>query len=367
MLELALRHLSELRSLRQASRVYRFILLLPVLALLNLHMPPAQAQGGCVTYFSTDGVTIYLLFPSSNILTSSTFGYIDPGCTVSGRDAISSDPGPWSVGDGFVLASNSTNARELCRFLHGDRVLGVALATTYTRIYRCHARSNPEGPRSAGGAGGAGSSRGCGTGIDLPLTGLRLHAYDGMDSGIQFRRLDHCGVGIESVIDMGFLDAVDIWSDVGSGYDVCFPQIGRIVFLDAATSPRSVVFPEYRFDDGWTCASMGRAGTMVLVEAPASTVALTSTTTRRPGTNDSIDDAIPLGDCAVTPRVNLRLRVGPWGTILDVVPRDTEVAAKARTKSWFNVTYLEQDGWSAAWLADSEGECERSSAEAGDG
>ena len=215
-------------------------------------------------------------------------------------------------------------------------------------------------PGTIGGGRGSGGTSHCGTGIDLPLTGLRLHAYDGMDSGIQFRRLDHCGVGIKSVVDMGFLDAVDIWSNVGSGYDVCFPQIGRIVFLDAASSPRSVVYPEYRFDDGWTCSSMDRAGTMVLVKAPTdiATQTSTTTTTRRPGTNDSIDDAIDLEDCAVTPRVNLRLRAAPWGKILDVVPRDTEVAAKARTKSWFNVTHIEQEGWSAAWLADSEGGCE---------
>ena len=38
------------------------------------------------------------------------------------------------------------------------------------------------------------------------------------------------------------------------------------------------------------------------------------------------------------------------------IPRGTEVPAKARTQSWFNVTYLEQEGWSAAWLADSEGD-----------
>ena len=202
------------------------------------------------------------------------------------------------------------------------------------------------------------SSRVCGTGVDLPLTGLRLHAYDGMGSGIQFRRLDHCGVGIKSVIDMGFLDAVDIWSDVGNGYNVCFPQIGRIVFLDAASSPRSVVYPEYRFDGGWTCASMNRAGTMVLVKGTAGTVAQTSPTTRRPGTDDSIDDAIPLGDCAVTPRVNLRLRAAPWGKILDVIPAGTTVVAIARTKSWFNVTHDENEGWSAAWLTSTDGDCD---------
>ena len=193
------------------------------------------------------------------------------------------------------------------------------------------------------------SSRVCGIGIDLPLTGLRLHAFDGMGSGIQFRRLDNCGVGDQTVIDMGFLDAVDIWGNIGRGYSVCFPRIGRIVFLDAATSPRTLMDVENVIDNGYTCAAMNRAGTMVLVNAPAGTVAQTSTsttqTTRRPGTDDSINDAIDLEDCAVTTLVNLRMRAGPWGKIVDVIPADSDVPAKARTKSWFNVTYLEQEGW----------------------
>ena len=195
----------------------------------------------------------------------------------------------------------------------------------------------------------------------LPLAGLRLHAFDGMHSGIQFNRLSNYGVGDPAVIEMGFLDAVDVWGNIGRGYSVCFPQAGRIVFLDAATSPRTLMEVDNVIDDGYTCAAMNRAGTMVLVNAPAGTVAQTSTsttqTTRRPGTDDSIDDAIKLDNCTVTPRVNLRLRSAPWGRILDVIPRGTEVPAKARTKSWFQITYDETEGWSAAWLTDIESEC----------
>ena len=364
MLELALRHLSELRSLRQASRVYRFILLLPLAAILSLPTPTAQAQGGC-EYVMTHpaGHDLYVQVPEDNIITESPTTYLDQDCKIV--DPLSLTEPPWFLRDGLVSAPNAETAWTLCQSINRGPILQVRKWAFTDSIYMCWAASADAMETAAETESGEESrSRGCGTGLDLPLTGLRLHAYDGMDSGIQFRRLDHCGVGIKSVIDIGFLDAVDIWGNTGSGYDVCFPQIGRIVFLDAATSPRSVVFPEYRFDGGWTCASMNRAGTMVLVKGPAGTVAQTSPTTRRPGTEDSIDDAIKLEDCAVTPRVNLRLRAAPWGKILDVVPRDTEVAAKARTKSWFNVMYLEQDGWSAAWLADSEGECEREIEEA---
>ena len=137
------------------------------------------------------------------------------------------------------------------------------------------------GPGSVG-EDGLTSVEACGFTANLPLDGLRLHAFDGMNNGIQFRRLDNCGVGDPAVFEMGFLDAVDIWSNVGSGYSVCFPEKGRIVFLDAATSPRTLMEIEYFIEDDRTCAAMDRAGTMVLVET-ADTTATPVESTRRPG------------------------------------------------------------------------------------
>ena len=180
-----------------------------------------------------------------------------------------------------------------------------------------------------------------------------------MGSGIQFRRLDSCGVGDPAAFEMGFLDAVDIWGNVGSGYEVCFPQIRRIVFLDAATAPRTLIFPDYSLDNGWTCASLHIAGTMVLVLAQEEeSEPQTSTTTISPGTNDPVSSAIELENCAVTPLVNLNLRAAPWSRILDTIPRGTQVPAKARTQSWFRVTYADRDGWSAAWLTNTDGDCD---------
>ena len=217
-----------------------------------------------------------------------------------------------------------------------------------------------------GGGSGSGGGRGGRAGFrdipNFPLTGLKLRAFDGANTGIQFRRLTQYYIGIQSVLDMGVLDAVDVWSNIGSGYEVCFPGPGRVVFLDAATSPRTEENMSHYFDDAYTCATSDRAGTMVLVELEAGTTGQPTSTShptpRRPGTNDSIDSAIELEDCEITPRFNLRLRETPWGRILDVIPLGETVDANARTKSWFKVTYLEQEGWSAAWLADSEGECD---------
>ena len=387
--------------------------LLPLLCLLILTLaaPAATAQRGtCALLAPGAGDVFYTLFPSSNLLIGTFQYYTDPDCQ---------DPtGPvHQLTNGWALATSPEEAWSICQAHHGDtldRVSDYWSSRPGTNVWSCIEREsggsrtlrallgivsdadtsevalsacqgrfskvNEVQPFSQGGPGtwmcfyvyqerfgssgsrssaGGSSSRTCGLGIRLPLTGLRLDAFDGMSSGIQFNRIEHCGVGDPAVIDMGFLDAVDIWSNIGSGYSVCFPQPGRIVFLDAATSPRTLIFPDYNHDDGWTCASLNIAGTMVLVEAADGTGAETSTAPiRRPGTDDSVDDAIVLENCLVTPRLNLRLRAAPWAKILDVIPRDTEVPAMARTMSWFHVTYDEINGWSAAWLADSDGDCD---------
>lgn len=195
---------------------------------------------------------------------------------------------------------------------------------------------------------------------NLPLSGLKLRAFDGPDSGIQFRRLTQFYIGVQSVLDMGVLDAVDVWGNTGSGYEACFPGPGRVIFLDAATSPRTVVNLEHSVQGEYTCATSGRAGTMVLVkpDEDAPTQTTRPVVTRRPGTNDSVDTAISLQDCSITPRFNLRLRAAPWGGIRGIVPVGASVAATARTKSWFKISYQDQSGWSAAWLANSQGNCD---------
>ena len=386
---------------------------LPLLCFLLVTLPiPAAQAGGCVFISPNGEVNEYVNFFGSNVLQGSFAGYSDANCQTALRH-YSNHPGmiltsspdsamstcrqindapilmvtPLSretagsifqciLGDpddttesqtyeyviGFVFLdgpSSLEQGRDAC-------IRDIPPSNTAQRWYdhpstfRCvyigklplSGRVNIRG--SAGGGSGV-SYGGCVHGIDLPLTGLRLHAFDGMGSGIQFRRLDNCGVGIQSVIDMGFLDAVDIWNNVGSGYEVCFPKIGRIVFLDASTAPRSVVFPEFRFEDGWTCASMGIAGTMVLVNPPAGSVAHTltptpTTTTRRPGTDDSIDDAIALETCEITPRANLRLRAAPWGKILDVIPRDTNCCGKG-TNEVMVQRHLRRDRWLVSRLA----------------
>ena len=194
-------------------------------------------------------------------------------------------------------------------------------------------------------------------------TDLEIEAVNGLRSGIECQRVDNAGVGIQWVIDLGVLDAVDVWSYVGGGYEVCFPQSGRIIFLDAATSPRTVRTDiSYEFRDGYTCAAMGVAGTLVLVTADSAEISSDSTSSAVTGaTVDSAGDVISwatiLADCRVTTDFNLRLRRQPGGDSLRLVPRNTTLTATKRTVYWFKVKFNNVDGWIAASLTTIEGDC----------
>ena len=96
-------------------------------------------------------------------------------------------------------------------------------------------------------------------------TGATFGATFGLDSGVHFRQLDGAGIGIQSIIDAGYLEAFDVWGYVEQGVEVCFPQIGRVVFLDANTSPRAIVPLTSTVVNGQTCVSIDSPGSLVLL------------------------------------------------------------------------------------------------------
>ena len=263
---------SELWKLGQRHSLIQVVILMSVVTLTFLFAPATQAQGGCYLYFTSGGISFYFDWPSSNILRGPVWAYVDAACTIDERDVLrpSLVLAPWYPGGNvLVLASDADAAWALCYSVFGDRLISASPRSGYSPTYDCVALAAPKTGTKDGSAEHYGlvSEEACGFTANLPLEGLRLHAFDGMNSGIQFRRLDNCGVGDPAVFEMGFLDAVDIWSNVGSGYSVCFPRKGRIVFLDAAASPRTLAYPSFHHEESWTCATMSIAGTMVLVEA----------------------------------------------------------------------------------------------------
>ena len=96
-------------------------------------------------------------------------------------------------------------------------------------------------------------------------TGMTFEAAYGLDSGVHFRELDGAGIGIQSIIDAGPLAALDVYGYVEQGVEVCFPQIGRVVFLDARTMPRAITSLPATVKNGMTCAYLNSPGSLVLL------------------------------------------------------------------------------------------------------
>ena len=96
-------------------------------------------------------------------------------------------------------------------------------------------------------------------------TGMTFEATYGLDSGVHFRQLDGAGIGVQSIIDAGYLAALDVYGYVEQGVEVCFPQIGRVIFLDARTMPRAITPLESTVVNGMTCASISSPGSLVLM------------------------------------------------------------------------------------------------------
>ncbi len=96
-------------------------------------------------------------------------------------------------------------------------------------------------------------------------TGATFRTAFGLDSGVHFRQLDGAGIGIQSIIDAGYLEAFDVYGYVEQGVEVCFPQIGRVIFLDARTMPRAITPLESTVVSGQTCVSINSPGSLVLM------------------------------------------------------------------------------------------------------
>lgn len=157
------------------------------------------------------------------------------------------------------------------------------------------------------------------------------------------------GVGVQSVIDLGLVDAIDVWGYVEQGVEVCFPDTGYVLFLDASTSPRTVTAIDAYLKDGQTCVYLDRAGSVVLTESA--------------GEYGSLPAAEPqlqaLTDCIVTTNYLLNFRDGPGGALLDTfIPYNVNLTALRRTTDWFEVDYDGERGWISAAYVTSPGNCD---------
>ena len=204
----------------------------------------------------------------------------------------------------------------------------------------------------------------------------------GAGSFPQCTRLNGTGIGVKSIIENGFIDAVDVWGLVSAGTKVCFGATGDFLFLDAATSPRSVSGLAGYLSGGMTCTEINRPGSVVLIPGEGPTETTTSPVTTAPLALDGEIEAeeIPLGDCTVTTTHVVNFRASPAGTRLTVLRKGISVTARARTtdwheqvleagiplnsltrtSDWFMVEYEGASGWISADYVTTEGSCEES-------
>ena len=201
-------------------------------------------------------------------------------------------------------------------------------------------------------------------------TGIRVNATYDICDGIQFQRHSIDAIGIQWIIDSGPLDVVDVWGWVRPTAEVCFPQAGKTIFLDASTSPRSVQ-PLDSFRDGdYTCARITRAGMIVLM-SPASPYGtppaasppgpLVPPQTAGPAQPPPEPTAIPstaLTGCMVRTKAILNLRSSPGGAIVGLVPWEAWLTALEHSPGWFKIDFHGAQGWISADYVEPRGDCE---------
>ncbi len=167
--------------------------------------------------------------------------------------------------------------------------------------------------------------------------------------GAQCQRVDGGGIGNEQIVSEGFIMAVDIWGWLGAGVDVCFAASGKIVLLDAATSPRRILPLPAFAENGRTCVTLERPGTVVLQPGDAPLAKPTAAAESR--------WVATLSNCMVRTQASLRFRESPGGRALGGVPNNAMLTALERSAEWFLVDYYGRRGWISAHYVTPEGDC----------
>lgn len=173
-------------------------------------------------------------------------------------------------------------------------------------------------------------------------------ALFGYLSGTACKILDASGVGNRTVIEYGFISAVDVFGDLSTPVTACFGQnTGIIILLDAANSPRNIVPLRARLEYGMICADVDRAGTVVLM--PDEFV------------NSGLAPApvLDLSGCAVTTTaiLNLRSESNSGSSVVANVLNNVQLSADMKENNYYRVSYYEMDGWLSSDYLTKSGNC----------
>jgi len=190
--------------------------------------------------------------------------------------------------------------------------------------------------------------------MSIFISGHGLHTH--------CKQVDAGGVGVAELIAQGILDAVDIFGALPTEMRVCFRRLGRLVFLDAATAPRTQSELPAEYVDGMTCGRIHRPGTVVLLQGNPPAVAASDSPPAAAGESPPPAPAqtgpTSTTSCEVETTGHLSLRAGPsvYYTRFVTMPRGARLVARARIDGWYMVNYDGQLGWaSGSYLAVSPG------------
>ena len=168
----------------------------------------------------------------------------------------------------------------------------------------------------------------------------------GYVEGTQCQMVDAAGVGNMDAIKRGFINAVDIWSYVNGGIEVCFRYAGALLFLDAAYAPRMLIELTSFQRDNMTCGAINGPGTVVLVQsAPPSAPAVLATPPPPGEPTLPIVNAIPQSDCQIKLQETLFLRAAPAGEIIGLVWLYSEVPVLEVNGDWYKVEFQGKIGY----------------------
>ncbi|HVU11925.1 MAG TPA: choice-of-anchor Q domain-containing protein [Phototrophicaceae bacterium] len=172
-------------------------------------------------------------------------------------------------------------------------------------------------------------------------------------------------VGMESVINLGVEQAVDVFGELPGGISVvpfdrpiqvCLRGTGEVLFLNAATAERTVERLGATQQGAYLCVMISNAGTLVLVGntsgLPVQPAAPTAATT--------LPASTPLTDCRVTTTnapLNLRAMPDTNAAIVGQLPYNITLTATQYIPGWYNVIYLNGQGWVTATYLSFAGNC----------
>ena len=169
-------------------------------------------------------------------------------------------------------------------------------------------------------------------------------------------------IGVQSVLDLGVVDAVDVFGELPGGTSVvlfvspvtvCLRGSGDVLFLSASDVSRTPQHLAATANGGFVCVSVPNSGTVVLVGS-ASNIPM------QPADCRTDASATTLANCRVTTThspLNLRAEPNTSATVIAELPYDLTLTATAHVPGWYQVIYLDGQGWISAEYVSTAGDC----------